>query len=65
MKCSASFDEKTKNMGAKAPMQSPALAAARPIMTCTKWQVGCRSQPFLLPTSIRRQSADGRSANQL
>ena len=22
-----------------------------PVMTCTKWQVGCRSGPLLLPTS--------------
>ena len=33
-------------------------------MTCTKRQVGCRSRPLLLPTSIYRQSVDGRSANR-
>jgi len=33
-----------------------------PNMTCTKWQVGCRSGPSLLPTSAPCQSIGGRSA---
>ena len=51
-------------MGAEAPMSYPALAVARPIMTCTKWQVGCRSRPSLLPASTHRLSVGGRSAIQ-
>ncbi len=51
-------------MGAEAPMSYPALAVARPIMTCTKWQVGCRSRPSLLPASTTRLRVGGRSAIQ-
>ena len=51
-------------MGAETPMSYPALAVARPMMTCTKWQVGCRSRLSLLPTSTQRQSVGGRSAIQ-
>ena len=42
----------------------PAIAVTHQFMTCTKRQVGCRSRPLLLPTSIYRQSVDGRSANR-
>ena len=53
-----------KTWGAKLPMPLPALAVTRPIMTCTKWQVGCRSGFSLLPTSTQCQSMGGRSAIQ-
>lgn len=54
---------KIKTQGAEAPC-APAIAVTRPIMTCTKRQVGCRSQPLLLPASAHGQSQGGRSANR-
>ena len=44
--------------------RAPALAVTHPIMTCTKRQVGCRSQPLLLPASTQRHGVGGRSANR-
>ena len=50
-----------KTWGAETP-HAPRFGRVHPIMTCTKWQVGCRSHAELLPTSTQRQSVGGRSA---
>ena len=50
-----------KTRGTEVPL-APALAVPHPIMTCTKWQVGCRSRRSLLPASTARRSVGGRSA---
>lgn len=51
-----------KNMGDRGPPCPSRFSRVHPNMTCTKWQVGCRSVAYLLPASTYRQSVGGRSA---
>ncbi len=60
----AGIFRQTKGHGTAKVHAPTRFGRTRPIMTCTKWQVGRRSPSSLLPTSTRRQSAGGRSANR-
>ena len=48
------YKKTEKTWGAEAP-HVPHFSRICPIMTCTYWQVGCRSISLLLPTSACTQ----------